>query len=124
MQTKTVRVIKRKNAYLAKVEAIEPLGLNKPPQGALKHQVYAREIARRASYQLLSIDERESWSAKGSLISARPIIFDGMSRQDYIRATPSEIIARMLADIEKKLDGEEFSRVRDAVEQAWKDLDL
>ena len=121
---RTVRVVKHKEAYVAVVEDVRALGLTHPPTGEMQRKVYAREIARRASYQLLSMVERDSWTEKESLISARPLVFQGMSRQDCERATPSDVIEMMLAISEKRLGDVEFALLRIAILQAWKDLEL
>ena len=121
---KTIRVIKRNGVYQGVLEDLQPLDLASPPQGDLKRTTYAREIARRASYQLLPIEERERLDQPDSNISARPLVFEGMKRQDCIEATLRVIIERVLARAAKKMDAKELELLSQAIERAWVELGL
>ena len=121
---KTIRVVKKHGVYQSVLEDVQPIGLAVPPEGDLKRATYARELARRASYQLLPIEERESWNQPDLHISARPLIFDGMSRRDCIEATPRVIIERVLERAAKKMDTKELRLLSQAIERAWVGLGL
>lgn len=94
------------------------LGLSQPPVGDAHLESLAREIYRRALYQNVPVAERRRWSEPNSGVSARPLVFDGMTDIDIDMATPEGIMERYIAMVARKGGAADADQLRTALGRA------
>lgn len=114
MTVEVVRVGERFNAVLV---AVQPLGLNQPPVGDDRIAVLAREIVRRALYQLLPFSERENWKDERHGIVARALEFEGMTQADLMRASPEDMVGRFLDMTRRRRGNADTELLKQKIEQ-------
>ena len=100
----TVEVVQEGGKFKAVLVELQPLALATPPEGDGRIAALAREIVRRARYQLLPFSEREKWKDECHGIVARALEFEGMTQADLMRASPEEMIGRFI-DMSRKRRG-------------------
>lgn len=100
----TVEVVQEGGKFKAVLVELQPLALATPPEGEDRLDALAREIVRRARYQLLPFSEREKWKDECHGIVARALEFEGMTQADLMRASPEEMIGRFI-DMSRKRRG-------------------
>lgn len=113
----TVEVIQVGETYQAVLVAVRPSGMNQPPEGDDRIAAIAREIVRRARYQLLPFAERESWKDERLGITARALEFEGMAQADLMRASPEEMIGRFIEVTRKRRGNYVADLLKDRTDQ-------
>lgn len=98
----TVEVVHVGEKFKAALVEVQPLVLGVPPIGEDRLDALAREVVRRARYQLLPFSQRESWKDEQREIVARAFEFEGMTQADLMRASPEEMIDRFVEMTRKR----------------------
>ena len=110
-------VIVKKNGSF-KLDTFKPTGLTRPPEGDEALRLLAREIYRRAQYQLVPIDIRREWEKPDSGISARPIILDRYSPDELSAMTPQAIMDGYVEMVQRKKGVQRANELRVALHEA------
>lgn len=113
----TVEVVQEGGKFKAVLVELQPLALATPPEGEDRLDALAREIVRRARYQLLPFSEREKWKDERHGIAARALEFDGMTQTDLMRASPEEMIGRFLDMTRKRKGNTEADLLKEKTDQ-------
>ena len=113
----TVEVVQEGGKFKAALVELQPLALATPPEGEARLDALAREIARRALYQLLPFSEREKWKEERNGIVARALEFDGMTQADLMRASPEEMAGRFLDMSRKRWGHAEADLLKQKIEK-------
>lgn len=113
----TVEVVQEGGKFKAVLVELQPLALATPPEGEDRLDALAREIVRRARYQLLPFSEREKWKDERLGIAARALEFDGMTQTDLMRASPEEMIGRFLDMTRKRKGNTEADLLKEKTDQ-------
>ena len=79
-----------------------PTGLDHPPAGFEQVKMLAREVYRRAQYQLVPWDVRKEWEKPDSGISARTLNVDGLSSESLQRSSPNDVLEAYIAHVQRK----------------------
>ncbi len=113
----TVEVVHESGKFKVALVELQPLALATPPEGEVRLDAIAREIARRALYQLLPFSERERWKVERHGIVARALEFDGMTQADLMRASPEEMAGRFLDMTRKRRGDAEADLLKQKIDQ-------
>ena len=113
----TVEVVQEGGKFKAVLVELQPLALATPPEGEDRLDALAREIVRRARYQLLPFSEREKWKDERHGIAARALEFDGMTQTDLMRASPEEMIGRFLDMTRRRRGNADTELLKQKIEQ-------
>ena len=113
----TVEVVQEGGKFKAVLVELQPLALATPPEGEDRLDALAREIVRRALYQLLPFSERENWKDERHGIVARALEFEGMTQADLMRASPEDMVGRFLDMTRRRRGNADTELLKQKIEQ-------
>ena len=113
----TVEVVQEGGKFKAVLVELQPLALATPPEGEDRLDALAREIVRRARYQLLPFSERDRWKDERNGIVARALEFDGMTQADLMPASPEDIVGRFLDMTRRRRGNADTELLKQKIEQ-------
>ena len=113
----TVEVVQEGGKFKAALVEVQPLALATPPVGEARLDALAREITRRALYQLLPFSERDRWKDERNGIVARALEFDGMTQADLMPASPEDIVGRFLDMTRRRRGNADTELLKQKIEQ-------